>query len=146
MVKIQHGDLLEQRRGGVDVLRTLVRNLAIHEQSGAVQIRSNHGGQLRTGWLLFRLGHPVMAFHDAGDAREGLEALLTIEEDAMDVNNDVELYELSMNSLRAVMAAHPSSVLHLEHQPEEHDAESWWTSERLPSTSWRRAERLEDIE
>lgn len=146
MVKIQHGDLLEQRRGGVDVLRTLVRNLAIHEQSGAVQIRSNHGGQLRTGWLLFRLGHPVMAFHDAGDAREGLEALLTIEEDAMDVNNDVELYELSMNSLRAVMAAHPSSVLHLEHQPEEHDAESWWSSVRLPSTSWRRAERLEDIE
>jgi hypothetical protein len=146
MVEIQHGDLLEQRRGGVDVLRTLVRNLAVHEQSGAVQIRSNSGDQLRTGWLLFRLGHPVMAFHAAGEEAEGLEALLSIEEDAMDVNNEVELYELTMNVLRSLMAAHPGSVLHLEHQTEEIDAESWWSSVRLPSTSWRRAERLEDIE
>ena len=28
MVTIEHGDLIEQRRGGVDVLRILVRNLA----------------------------------------------------------------------------------------------------------------------
>ena len=40
MVTIEHGDLIEQRRGGVDVLRVLVRNLAVHEQSGAVLIRS----------------------------------------------------------------------------------------------------------
>ena len=35
MVTIEHGDLIEQRRGGVDVLRILVRNLALYEQSGA---------------------------------------------------------------------------------------------------------------
>ncbi len=146
MVDIQHGDLLEQRRGGVDVLRTMVRNLAVHEQSGAVQIRTAGNDESHAGWLLFRLGHPVMAFHTGTVEKEGLEALLSIEEDAMDVNNHVELYELSMNALRSVMSQHPSSVLHLEHQAQAREGDSWWSSVRLPSTSWRRAARLEDID
>lgn len=146
MVEIPHGDLLEQRRGGVDVLRIVVRNLAVHQQSGAVQIRSSNHGTTHAGWLLFRLGHPVMAFHSGDVDKQGLEALLAIEENAMDVNNHVELYELSMNVLRSVMNEHPLSVLHLEHQAEARDGASWWSSVRLPSTSWRRAARLEDIE
>ena len=146
MVEIRHGDLLEQRRGGVDVLRVMVRTLAAHEQSGAVNIRSSKGGQQSTGWLLFRLGQPVMAFHQGDIARQGLEALLCIEEDALEVNNDVELYELGVQSIRSIMSEHPESVLHLEHQKEANDSESWWSSVRLPSSSWRRASRLEDIE
>ena len=145
MVTIEHGDLIEQRRGGVDVLRVLVRNLAVHEQSGAVLIRSSSGGA-STGWLLFRLGQPVMAFYSGVDDRMGLEALLSIEHDALAVENELLLYELSMNALRETMSKHPSSVLHLEHQEQRADSESWWSSVRLPSSSWRRAARLEDIE
>ncbi|MBR69167.1 MAG: hypothetical protein CMA86_06635 [Euryarchaeota archaeon] len=145
MVVIEHGDLLEQRRGGVDVLRVLVRTLALHEQSGAVLLRRSKQGEAPVeGWLLFRLGHPVMAFSSSG--LKGLEALLAIEADALDVNNDVELYELSMAALRSTMAEHPDSVLHLEHQTSEHRGDAWWSSVRLPSTSWRRADRLEDID
>ena len=146
MVTIEHGDMVEQRRGGVDVLRVLVRNLAVHEQSGAVSIRSASHEHSREGWLLFRLGQPVMAFHRGEVEQQGLEALLCIEEDALDVNNELRLYELSMNALRATMATHPDSVLHLEHQEHNDNAASWWSSVRLPSTSWRRATRLEEIE
>ena len=145
MVTIEHGDLIEQRRGGVDVLRVLVRNLAVHEQSGAVLIRSPDDKDSR-GWLLFRLGQPVMAFHAGGEERMGLEALLSIEHDALAVENELLLYELTMNALRATMSQHPSSVLHLEHQEQQAGSESWWSSVRLPSSSWRRAARLEDIE
>ena len=145
MVTIEHGDLIEQRRGGVDVLRILVQNLAVHEQSGAVFLRSSSEGH-REGWLLFRLGQPVMAFHRGETEQEGLEALLSIEEDALDVGNELMLYELSMNALRGTMSSHPGSVLHLEHQTQETDGASWWSSVRLPSSSWRRAARLEDIE
>ena len=132
MVTIEHGDLIEQRRGGVDVLRVLVRNLAVHEQSGAVLIRSSNGGA-STGWLLFRLGQPVMAFYSGVDDRMGLEALLSIEHDALAVENELLLYELSMNALRETMSKHPSSVLHLEHQEQRADSESWWSSVRLLS-------------
>ncbi|MGB0377571.1 MAG: hypothetical protein ACPGGE_02030, partial [Poseidonia sp.] len=143
---IEHGDLIEQRRGGVDVLRVLVRNLAVHEQSGAVCIRSSSGTHDRVGWLLFRLGQPVMAFHQGSVQSEGLEALLAIEQDALEVENDVFLHELTMNALRTTMRESPGSVLHLEHHDEANDGDSWWSSVRLPSTSWRRAARLEDIE
>ena len=146
MVDIKHGDLLEQRRGGVDVLRTMVRTLALHEQSGAVNIRSSKDGQARTGWLLFRLGQPVMAFYESEHESHGLEALLCIEEDALEVDNVVELYELGVQPIRSTMQQHPDSVLHLEHEEAERSGDSWWSSVRLPSTSWRRAARLEDIE
>ncbi|MDA0925391.1 MAG: hypothetical protein O3C36_01985 [archaeon] len=146
MVEFEHGDLLEERRGGVDVLRVLVRNLAVHEQSGAVEIRASADEGGRQGWLLFRLGHPVMAFHDGDVASVGLNALMAIEDDALNVDNDVRLYELTMNALRTTMSNHPESVLHLEHQPSEGDGDSWWSSVQLPASSWRRAARLEDIE
>ena len=116
MVTIEHGDLIEQRRGGVDVLRILVRNLALYEQSGAVSIRSSSDTHERSGWLLFRLGQPVMAFYKSEKASQGLEALLSIEQDALEVDSELNLYELTMNALRSMMAAHPESVLHLEHQ------------------------------
>ena len=146
MVEIKHGDLLEQRRGGVDVLRIMVRTLALHEQSGAVNIRSSNDGQVSTGWLLFRLGQPVMAFYEGERECRGLEALLCIEEDALVVDNEVELYELGVQAIRSTMQQHPDSVLHLEYEEAERSGDSWWSSVRLPSTSWRRAARLEDIE
>ena len=122
MVTIEHGDMVEQRRGGVDVLRVLVRNLAAHEQSGAVYIRPSSD---REGWLLFRLGQPVMAFHQGETEQQGLEALLSIEEDALDVGSELRLYELTMNALRSTMSQHPESVLHLEHQEQKATGSSW---------------------
>ena len=77
MVTIEHGDLIEQRRGGVDVLRILVQNLAVHEQSGAVFLRSSSEGH-REGWLLFRLGQPVMAFHRGETEQEGKVAITKV--------------------------------------------------------------------
>ena len=94
---------------------------------------------IRVGWLLFRLGQPVMAFHQGSVQCEGLEALLAIEHDALEVENDVLLHELTMNALRSTMREHPGSVLHLEHHDDANSGGSWWSSVRLPSTSWRRA-------
>jgi hypothetical protein len=141
---IQHGDLIEQRRGGVDVLRMIARDLAAHGQSGAVLIRPNETQS--NGWLLFRLGHPVMAFHQGETTTTGLEALMSIEHDALDVANQVNLYELSMSGLRQMMDASPESVLHLELEQSAGDSSSWWSSVRLPSSSWRRADRPEEMD
>ncbi|MGB1865581.1 MAG: hypothetical protein ACPH8S_02890 [Poseidonia sp.] len=146
MVNIPHGDLIEQRRGGVDVLRVLAGTLAAHEQSGAVALCPPGRSLDEAAWLLFRLGQPVMAFYESESLLEGLEALVAIEHDAMEVMTDVLLHELSMSDLRATMETFPESVLHLEHMKEGHSGEEWWSSVRLPSSSWRRALRPEDIE
>ena len=146
MVKIPHGDLIEQRRGGVDVLRVLAGTLAAHEQSGAVALCPPGRTLDEAAWLLFRLGQPVMAFYEGASPLEGLEALVAIEHDAMEVMTDVLLHELSVSDLRATMEAFPGSVLHLEHMKEGRSGDEWWSSVRLPSSSWRRALRPEDIE
>jgi len=143
-MEIQHGDLIEQRRGGVDVLRLIASDLAVHGQSGALSIQPKN--QTANGWLLFRLGHPVMAFHQGETSAYGLDALLTIENDAIDVGNEVKLYELSMSSLRQTMEMHPESVLHLEQERTKGDSDSWWSTVRLPSSSWRRADRPEELD
>ena len=120
MVNIPHGDLIEQRRGGVDVLRVLAGTLAAHEQSGAVALCPPGRSLDEAAWLLFRLGQPVMAFYESESLLEGLEALVAIEHDAMEVMTDVLLHELSMSDLRATMETFPESVLHLEHLKEGH--------------------------
>jgi len=146
VVLIEHGDLIEERRGGVDVLRIMVGHLARHEQSGAIHIRPAGSASSTEGWLLFRLGHPVMAFHDGQTTLQGLEALLAIEDDALSVDHQLRLYECTVAMLRPMMEQHPESILHLEHQSHGESEGAWWSSVRLPSTSWRRAARLEDIE
>ncbi len=146
MVQIPHGDLIEQRRGGVDVLRVLAGTLAAHEQSGAVALCPPGRNLDQAAWLLFRLGQPVMAFYEGEPLLEGLEALVAIEHDAMEVMTDVLLHELSMSDLRATMEAFPNSVLHLEHTQEAGAGDEWWSMVRLPSSSWRRALRPEDVE
>ena len=89
--------------------------------------------------VAFPPGQPVMAFHRDQTQQQGLEALLRIEEDALDVGNELFLYELTMNALRSTMSQHPQSVLHLEHQEQKDGSASWWSSVRLPSSSWRRS-------
>ena len=146
MLQIPHGDLLESRRGGVDVLQTIVASLSALQQSGAVLIRNESSHPQHIGWLLFRLGHPVMAFHTGEVEQHGLEALLAIEEDAMGVENQVQLFEISVHVLRKLMVEFPQSVLHLEHEEQRDERKSWWSSVKLPATTWRRAQRLEDVE
>ena len=58
-----------------------------------------------------------MAFHDGDVTSVGLDALMAIEDDALNVDNEVRLFELTMNALRTTMSEYPESVLHLEHQP-----------------------------
>lgn len=87
-----------------------------------------------------------MAFHQGETDTLGLEALMSIEHDALDVANEVNLYELSMSALRQMMEASPESVLHLELEQSSGDSSSWWSSVRLPSSSWRRADRPEEMD
>ena len=62
VILIEHGNLIEQRRSGVDVLRILVKS-CVHD-SRCCFLRSSSEGH-REGWLLFRLGQRVMAFIEA---------------------------------------------------------------------------------
>ena len=140
MDKIDHGDLIEQRHGDVETLRVMVATLEAHHQSGAIRFQANEGHQ--TGWLLVRLGQPVMA--SLGD-ESGLEALLSIEQLCLRSGGDFQLYELSVSQIRKAQQHHPEAVLDLASSVETSKGE-WWANTPLPITGWRRTSNLAELD
>lgn len=139
MHNIDHGDLVEQRRGGVDTLRVMVATLGAHHHSGAIHIQSIDGGQ--KGWLVVRLGQPVMA---SLDDESGLDALLSIEQLGLQSTCDLMLHELTVAQIRTLIQQHPEAILNLSSTDKAVDG-AWWANTALPITGWRRTSSIEDL-
>jgi len=138
------GDVLETRRGGVDVLRHLARELATLERNGSIQILRNipDVGQ-RTGHLLIFDGSLAAAFHSADTDRYGIEALLEIESDASALDATMSLHEMSESSYISTLSEHPDA--NLIASDEETRDEAWWTTVRSPRRRSERDERLPEL-
>ena len=138
------GDVLETRRGGVDVLRHLAQELATLERHGSIKILRNipEVGQ-RIGHLLIYDGSLAAAFHDADIPRVGIEALLEIETDASALDAQMSLHEMSESSYISAVSQHPSASL--ISQDETKRDEAWWTSVKAPRRRLEREERLPEV-
>ena len=138
------GDVLETRRGGVDVLRHLAQELATLQRHGSIKILRNipEVGQ-RIGHLLIYDGSLAAAFHDADIRREGIEALLEIETDASALDAQMSLHEMSESSYISAVSQHPSASL--ISQEETKRDEAWWTSVKAPRRRLEREERLPEV-
>ncbi|MEC7253381.1 MAG: DUF835 domain-containing protein [Candidatus Thermoplasmatota archaeon] len=138
------GDVLETRRGGVDVLRHLARELATLERHGSIRILRNvPGAGERVGHLLIFDGTLAAAFHEADAKRYGIEALLEIESDAAALDAQMSLHELSEASYIATLSEHPSASL-ITSEDEEKD-EAWWTTIRTTRQRIDREDRLPEL-
>ena len=138
------GDVLESRRGGVDVLRHLAQELAILERNGSIQIQRNipEVGE-RIGHLLIFDGSLAAAFHQAEVPRFGIEALLEIESDASALDATMSLHEMTEASYMEVVSRNPNmGLLNLE---ENHRDEAWWTTVRTPIRRLDRQDRLPEL-
>ncbi len=138
------GDVLESRRGGVDVLRHLAQELATLERNGSIQIKRNipDVGE-RTGHLLIFDGTLAAAFHHADMARYGIEALLEIESDASTLDAAMSLHEMTEATYISTVSKYPDASL--ISSAEESKDEAWWTAVRSPRRKIERDERLPEI-
>ena len=144
LVDFVPGDVLETRRGGVDVLRHLAQELATLQRHGSIKILRNipEVGQ-RIGHLLIYDGSLAAAFHDADIRRVGIEALLEIETDASALDAQMSLHEMSESSYISAVSQHPSASL--ISQEETKRDEAWWTSVKAPRRRLEREERLPEV-
>ena len=135
------GDVLESRRGGVDVLRHLAQELATLEQNGSIQIIRNipNVGE-RVGHLLIFDGTLAAAFHHADKNRLGIEALLEIESDASTLDATMSLHEMSESTYTSTLSQYPDARLVNSNQDKKEDM--WWTTVRTPRRKIEREERL----
>ena len=138
------GDVLETRRGGVDVLRHLAQELATLEQNGSIQIIRNipNVGE-RVGHLLIFDGTLAAAFHRADKNRLGIEALLEIESDASTLDATMSLHEMSEATYISTLSQHPDA--RLVNSNEEKKEEMWWSTVRTPRRKIEREERLPEL-
>ena len=144
MLNFVPGDVLESRRGGVDVLRHLAQELAILERNGSIQIRRNipEVGE-RIGHLLIFDGSLAAAFHQAEVLRFGIEALLEIESDASALDATMSLHEMTEASYIEVVSTNGN--MSLLNPDENHRDEAWWTTVRTPVRRLEREERLPEL-
>ena len=142
MLTVDQGDLIEERRGGVDALRSMVANLAVHHQSGAIRLFTKGDADTsHEAWLVVRMGQPVLAItEDEG----GLEALLAIEQRSLRHACDLHLYEMTVAQTRAAALQHPHALLEATFD-EPSSADAWWSNTNLPLTGWRRTDSMDDL-
>ena len=138
------GDVLESRRGGVDVLRHLAQELATLEQNGSIQIIRNipNVGE-RVGHLLIFDGTLAAAFHNADKNRLGIEALLEIESDASTLDATMSLHEMSEATYTSTLSQYPDARLVNSNEDKKEDM--WWTTVRTPRRKIEREERLPEL-
>lgn len=148
MVELPQGDVTEVRRGDRDALRVLSSDMTKLSTTGFIRTeRKPKEAMPRIGHILFLEGHPTLAIHEGDAIVFGLEALLEIEDDAMPMETLLAVHELPMNDAQRVATLHSNAYLHLETVEEDSDKEArWWSNVKLQPGSWRREERLPELE
>lgn len=148
MTELPQGDVTEVRRGDPNALRILSSDMARLTTTGYIRTeRKPKDAMPRIGQVLFIEGHPVLAMHESDALLFGLEALLEIENDAMPMETLLAVHELSAAEAQRVSTLYPTAFLHLEAASAEPLVdERWWSNVTLRKGSWRREERLPELE
>ncbi|MDG1537172.1 MAG: DUF835 domain-containing protein [Candidatus Poseidoniaceae archaeon] len=148
MVELPQGDVTEIRRGDRDALRLLSADFAKLATTGFIRTERKPKEQMpRVGHILFVEGHPILAIHEAEAIVFGLEALLEIEDDAAPLDALVAIHELPAADAQRICHLHPNAYLNLEAtESNETNGERWWSDVKLKPRSWRREERLPELE
>ncbi len=148
MAELPQGDVTEVRRGDRDALRILSADMARLNTTGYIRTERKPKEKMpRIGHILFIEGHPLLALHEAEAMTFGLEALLEIESDAMPLETLLAVHELPAADAARISSLHSNAYLHLETSNErETNDERWWSNVTLRKGSWRREERLPELE
>jgi hypothetical protein len=101
----------------------------------------------RIGLIVFREGKPMLALHEADAISMSLEALLDIESDAALVDALLAIHELPSSDLNQILNLHPEAHFQIDEQKQQTDGDhQWWSKSKLRTSSWRRQERLPELE
>jgi len=148
MVELPQGDITEIRRGGPETLRLLSMDIARLGTSGYIRIERRPKEQMpRIGIILFREGKPMLALHEADAITMSLEALLDIESDAAHLDALLAIHELPLPDLNQIFNLHQEAHFQVEEQTEQADGDhQWWSKSKLRASTWKRQERLPELE
>jgi len=147
-VELPQGDVTEVRRGGPESLRLLSMDIARLGTSGYIRIERRPKEQIpHIGLIVFQEGKPMLALHEADAITMSLEALLDIESDAALVDALLAIHEVPSSDLNQILNLHPEAHFQIGEQKQQTDDDhQWWSKSKLRTSSWKRQERLPELE
>jgi len=144
MVELPQGIVVEERRGGAGILTTLVNDMIKLNSNGYIRTeRTPTEAMPRVGQVVISSGEISAAMHESDAILEGVEALLEIETDCMELDCKLQLVEDV--DVHRILDLHPNAKLNIE-TPEESKSSEWWKDISNHSNSWTRSSRLPTIE
>ncbi|HIA90525.1 MAG TPA: DUF835 domain-containing protein [Candidatus Poseidoniales archaeon] len=142
MAELPRGTMLETRRGGPDVLRTLVKDFFSDSQDGYIRIERLPKERLpRIGQLIISNGEPLSAIHEQEAINLGVDALIEIEEDAMHIDSILTI--IGDVDIAHIDSQFPDARLNIETvwtgKLPESVGERWWLTREVREATWSKA-------
>ena len=144
MVELPHGHIVEQRRGGDGILASLIADMIKLESSGYIRCeRTPKESVPRIGQIIFDNGNLSAAIHEEKAIYQGIEALIAIESDVLELDCKITVSEF--DEISRVLELYPDSIIDVE-LPEGSRTEKWWHQVETKPQGWTRTSRLPELE
>ena len=144
MVELPRGNIIEERRGGASVLATLVNEMIKLNSRGYIRCeRTPSEAMPRVGQVIVSNGAIAAAIHESEAILEGVEALIEIESDCLELDCILQLIEDV--DITRIIDLHPTAKLIID-SPEENKSSKWWQDVNNHSNAWTRSSKLPAIE
>ncbi len=144
MVEFPQGHVVEERRGGAGILATLIAEMVKLESSGIIRSERKPSQSMpRVGQIIIQEGAMVASIHEGKEIVEGVEALIEVESDCMELECVIQLSEgVEINK---ILDLYPSSLIDID-APEASKSDKWWHEVKTRPSGWKRASRLPEVE
>jgi len=144
MVELPRGNIIEERRGGAGILATLVNEMVKLNSSGYIRTERTPAEKMpRVGQVIVTRGEVCAAIHEEKAILEGVEALIEIEADCLELDCAIQLIEDV--DVQRILDLHPTAKLTVE-TPEESKSSQWWQNISTRKNSWTKSSKLPTIE
>ena len=144
MVDLPRGNVIEERRGGAGILATLVNEMIKLGTNGYVRTERTPPEKMpRVGQVVVFNGEVSAAIHEEKAILEGVDALIEIETDCMELDCLIQLIE-GVDAQR-ILDLHPNANLRID-VPEESKSSQWWENISIKSNAWTKSSKLPTIE
>lgn len=144
MVELPRGIIIEERRGGVGVLATLLNEMVKLGTNGYIRSERTPSEKMpRVGQVVVSNGEICIAIHEEKAILEGVDALIEVESDCQELDCLIELIEYT--KVQRIIDLHPTAKLTVEN-PEEVESSEWWQNISNRKTTWTKASKLPTID
>ena len=144
MVEMPMGNIIEERRGGIGALSTLLNEMVKLGVNGYIRCERTPKEKMpRVGQVVVQHGEICVAIHEQKAILEGVDALIEIETDCQELDCLIQLIEDV--DVQRIIDLHPSAKLSVEN-PEEKESSKWWDSISIRKTAWTKSSKLPTIE